>query len=94
MRAKRRFFDRDSLCARTFTPVWYGSCNDRAALMAMSTHESETLVEHARRLARESKHVIARYRAALPALHQMVEETRQQCQAAKAQLRRWQSAVR
>lgn len=62
--------------------------------MPMTTPESETLIEHARRLARESKHVIARYRAALPALHQMVEETRQQCQANKARLQRSRGALR
>ena len=56
--------------------------------MKISAHESDTLVEHARRLARESRHVIARYRAALPTLEKMVQETRQQCHQAKARLRK------
>jgi hypothetical protein len=61
--------------------------------MKISAHESDTLVEHARRLARESRHVIARYRAALPTLEKMVEETRQQCREAKTRLRRDQRAL-
>lgn len=54
--------------------------------MQMTTHELDALAQHARKLAAESRHLLARYRAALPVLQEMVEETRQRCEQAKALL--------